>query len=225
MSWLYESRRIITQHNGTLSLKRFLGRWELRSKDLTQQSSPYMDALWRKTLRAAARYDVSVRRCLVLGVGLGGIFQQVRSSYPLAEIVAVDWDRELIELGKTLGIVPVDARMQIITGDVADVVPRLGGVFDLVIIDLFTGKHLAPILYEPSFRDVLMQKVTAGGVVCLNGYLEKKVFEVWKPSALQTQTVRYQMNDILICSSVIPDRDPGPSHLSVIPASEPESKK
>ncbi len=157
-----------------------------------------MDALWRKTLRAVTRRQASVRRCLVLGVGFGGIFKEVRSVYPDAEIIGVDWDAELAELGKKLGILHLDTKMGIVLGDAADVVPSLDGVFDLVIVDMFVEQNLAPILYDAAFQDALIKKVAPGGLVCVNGYNKYAVFPSWKSKLHALQMVRYKMNDVWI---------------------------
>ncbi len=200
MSWLYESRRVDTHRNGPMKLTRLLGRWTLRTPDWTQQSSPYIDTMWRNTLRAVRRRGTPVRRCLALGVGLGGIFMNVRATFPDAEIVGVDWDAELAEIGKNLGIYDFDERVQIVIGDASDVVPALGGEFDLVLADLFVGTNHAPILHDPTFQDVVVQKITPWGVLCVNGYNKHEVFDGWKARMRPEYIVHYRMNDVLVFS-------------------------
>lgn len=199
MSWLYERPRPVeTKRNGTMRLYRLFGRWKLKGHDGTEQATPYMDGLWRKVLRTVARRRPVVRRCLVLGVAMGGTFGLVRRRFPGAAVVGVDWEPALFALGKELGVFRGDDAVTFIEGDAAAVVPALDGTFDLALVDMFDGRKVADAVSDPRLQDAVAGRLAAGGIVCLNYYNEPAVLNGWTARLGAPATVRYQGNRIAI---------------------------
>ena len=195
LGWLYQGARPIpTTHNGTMWLTRRLGTWRLFGLDGSDQATPYMDALWRLTLRRVAAGGLEVRRALVLGVALGATPALVRARWPEVEVVAVDWEPALFELGRSLGIHRDDPRTRFVAGDAAEVTAGLEGTFDLVLVDLFRGRSAAAVTKSPAFRDDVAARLSPGGVVAVNAFSEPGVLDVWRPRFERTQVTRCVVN-------------------------------
>jgi len=199
MSWFYEpSRPVETKRNGTMRLSRLFGRWSLKGHDGTEQATPYMEALWRTVLANVARKKSDVRRCLMLGVAMGATFGIVRKDWADAEVVGVDWEPSLFELGKKLGVHREGEGMDFVEGDAAAVVPAIHGDFDLVMIDLFNGRRVADAVSDPRLQDAVAARLAPGGVLCVNYFGEPAVLEGWKTRLGKPETIRYQGNRIAL---------------------------
>ncbi len=197
MSWFHQSPEPFeTKHNGTMKLSRMLGKWTLWGHDGTYQAAPYMDGVWKKTVRLLLRRDLDVRHCLVLGVALGGTFGIVQKAWPDADIVGVDWEPALFELGKKIGIYRPDTRVNFIEGDAAEVVPALEGKFDLIIIDLFNGKKVADVVSDSAFQEAVAAHLAEDGIVAVNCYNQRPVFEGWQKRLGDSSFVRYSANEV-----------------------------
>ena len=199
MSWFYEPPRAVqTKRNGVMRLHRFLGAWKLKGHDGTEQSTPYMDALWRRTLDAAARRRADAARVLLLGVGMGNTFNLILRRFPRAEVVGIDWEPELFILGLELGVFHGDDRASFIEGDAAAIVPGLGGPFDLALIDLFNGHRVADAVSDPALQDAVAAKMAPGALLCVNGYDQPAVFDGWRARLREEAPQRYKANRVAV---------------------------
>ena len=199
MSWFYEPVRYVpTNRNGTMRLSRWFGRWSLKGHDGTEQATPYMDALWRTVLGSVARKRADVRRCLLLGVAMGATFGIVRKDWPEAEVVGVDWEPSLFALGKDLGVHHGGRGMAFREGDAVEVVPRLTGTFDLVLVDLFDGHRVADAVSDPKLQDAAALRLERGGVLAVNCFDQPAVLEGWTARLGKPEMVRYQGNRIAV---------------------------
>lgn len=199
MSWLYSPpRNVTTKHNGTMRLHRLFGVWRLMGEDGSEQASPYMDGVWKKTLRAAARRGMRPARCLVLGVAMGSTFNLLRRRWPDAEIVGIDWEPALYALGRELGVFRGDARTTFVEGDAAVEVPRLDGTFDLALVDLFNGHRVADAVRGAALREALAAKIAPGGIVAVNYYRQPDAVRDWNRTFGGTVPMRYRSNGIAL---------------------------
>ncbi len=197
--WFYQPPRSVeTKHNGTMRLSRFFGAWKLMGHDGTEQTTPYMDALWRKVIARVAADGVAVRRCLVLGVALGSTFNQVKGRWADAALVGVDWEPELFKLGLELGVFRPSADVRFIEGDAVAVVPTLEGMFDLVLVDLFNGHKVADAVSDPRLQDAVAARLAPGGAVAVNRYDQPSVLEGWRQRFGEPADVRFQANHIAV---------------------------
>ncbi len=199
MSWLYEPPKPVrTGRNGTMRLSRSFGVWKLKGHDGTEQATPYMDALWRKVIARVAKDGLAVRRCLVLGVAMGGTFNLVRKRWPDAALVGVDWEPDLFTLGLERGVFRPSADVRFISGDAVEVVPTLEGAFDLVLVDLFFGRKVADAVSDPRLQDAVAARLAPGGVVAVNRYDQPAVLDGWRSRLGEPADVRYEANRIAL---------------------------
>lgn len=199
MSWLHEPLRLVpTNRNGTMRLTRWFGRWSLKGHDGTEQATPYMNALWRTVFANIVRKRAVVRRCLLLGVAMGATFGLVRKDWPEAQVVGIDWEPSLYELGKELGVHRPGKGMAFIEGDAAEIVPKLTGTFDLLLVDLFDGHRVAGAVADPKLQDAAVLRLERGGIAAVNFYDQPAVLEGWTARLGEPEMVRYQGNRIAI---------------------------
>lgn len=211
LSWLWlPPRPIPTTHNGTMWLSRRLGTWRLFGLDGSDQATPYMDRLWSTTLgRIAASSASSVERALILGVAMGATPALVRRRWPDADVVAVDHEPSLFDLGRALGIhdiPPDDPRTTFIAGDAAEVVPRLEGRFDLVLVDLFRGRSLAPVATAPALIDAVAERLAPGGVAAVNVFSQPAALEAWRTRFARVSVTRCEVNLVGLFGEPTPPR-------------------
>lgn len=197
MSWLYEAKKPVpTKHNGTMMLSRFFGVWTLWGHDGTYQSAPYMDGVWQKTIRHLRWRGFDPKRCLVLGVAMGSTFGLLQRAWPDVDIVGIDWEPALYELGQRLGVYRPDSRVQFFEGDAAVVVPTLKGEFDVVIIDLFNGKKVTEAVSNPALQEAVTARLAPGAIVAVNCYNQRAALDGWCARLGEPKIVRYVSNDV-----------------------------
>ncbi len=162
----------------------------LLASDATEQSGPYMNGVWRTVLRALPS-SFSPQTILVLGVGLGGNLPLLHKRFPQAQITAVEWDEHLLtktqERHKFLR-----PWVEYHCGDAAKWIHDSSDRFDLVIVDLFTGKDVASCVRDDHFISALVQKTKA--IVCINVYTHQDVLEKYDNafSSVHRQARYYQ---------------------------------
>lgn len=197
MSWLYQRKQpVATKHNGTMMLSRRFGVWTLWGHDGTFQASPYMDGVWKKTVRYLLRRSFEPRRCLVLGVAMGGTFNILQQAWPDADIVGIDWEPELLKLGQQLGVYRPGPRVTFVEGDAATEITKLEEHFDLIVVDLFNGSRVDAAVFDDGFRLQLARHLAEGGVIAVNWYLQPKALQGWPGSLGTPQGLRYKYNGI-----------------------------
>jgi len=199
MSWLYEpARSIATKHNGTMRLGRIFGIWSLRHADWSFQGGWYMDAVWRKIILKLRLRRSNVKRVLVLGVALGSSFRLVHRAWPKAEIVGIDWEPVLHEIGKEIGVYKKSSLITFVEGDALTATRELSGTFDLVIVDLFSGKDMAEAACAPQLQDAVLALTAEGGAVAVNYYRSPAKLAGWTARFGEPEPVRSDSNSVAL---------------------------
>lgn len=195
--WLF-SKKVPTLHNGNMRLTKSFGQWELIGRDGTEQGSRYMNALWRKVFRKAMKLGVAPKRSLVLGVAIGGTYHQLSRYWPEVRITGVDWEPELLRLAEEVGAWKADERVETIFGDALDVVPRLNGPYDLIVVDLFNGKLVADAVRDVRLVEACANVLALDGLILINYFLEPKAMQLWDERFCRLADVRYSSNGIAV---------------------------
>lgn len=140
--------------------------------DGSAQSGLYIHRLWRTALKSfRINQHHPPKNILICGVGGGTIIHLLHALYPNATMVGVDIDKDMIDVGRkyfglgdiqTLTLIARDARDFIRDG----IKKRI--LFDLIVIDIFIGKHLPPFLVEQSFWESVKNLLNEKGILLLN---------------------------------------------------------
>ena len=187
-----------SKYNGKVLVKRSWGLGTYLEVGGLTQSGGILNTIWRTALRKVYRKGLSVKSCLVLGLGGGTVVKWIRKYWPEAVITAIDIDPVMVELGKKyLGLKDVDIKM----GNALDFKKR---GFDLVIIDTYCGDN-----FPPGFEsDDFIKSLTKEKCVLFNRlyYGEKrtqavKFGEKLKRYFKRVEYIYPEANLILICQN------------------------
>lgn len=109
-----------------------------------------------------------VKTFLAVGVGSGTAISHVYKRHPKAKIMAVDLDREVLDVAKRYFFVPDDQRVVYVEADARSYVPRIRTRFDLIFIDVFFQERTPKTFLSPVFLQAVAERMTPGGVFCMN---------------------------------------------------------
>lgn len=137
-----------------------------------QQTGQYVTGLFRRGLRALSLWHRGpMDSVLVLGVGGGGIFSQIRRYFPRANLTGVDIDAVILMLASSyfglshishLELVNLDARKYLAS--------RRGETshFDCVVIDLYIGNDVPEFVTKQPFIDAVRKVLRPDGSLMIN---------------------------------------------------------
>jgi len=167
MNPFFSDRVIDSEKNGSLHVvKRFFER-EIRN-EWFYQSGPYVDRMFRFALKKISK-DHHVKQVLLLGLGGGGAVREVLRRFPKAHIVAIEYDPEMVRLC-TLWYLQkkYQQTLEIRLGDAKEEIEKLSGPFDLILVDLFVGSNVSPLLSSNSFVGQLSELLKYEGCLLVN---------------------------------------------------------
>lgn len=193
ISWHWDHRTIQTQKSGPLTLRREIGVYSLTTEDDFQESGLYMHLLWKTALET---YTRPAERILLLGIGCGDALMLLRKKFPQAQVTAIDWDEEIIRVGKEINGHRWPKHLTILEGDARELVPTLTNAFDLVLVDLFVRREIPMFVGEPKFQAELRDKMAPGGMVYVNIYNSVELLPSWTATFGNGKTVVFQKSTV-----------------------------
>lgn len=122
----------------------------------SRQSGSYIEFLWKDALRHFCfTRDIPVGSVLVLGVGGGTVIRLLKYLYPQANITAVDIDETILYIARKHFHVDRMTGVTLVSGDaqkyVAEEARKGASFYDLIIVDIFTGRHIPQFVYTEKF--------------------------------------------------------------------------
>jgi spermidine synthase len=139
------------------------------------QSGGLAERLWEKISNdkflIPNEFQNSNFQCLILGLGCGTVAQVMHEKFPLYEIMGVEIDPKVIELGKKyfgLGEIP---NLKIVVGDAISLVQSSKfkvQSFDLVVVDLYLGQEFPKEAESEDFLRSVGSLVNKDGLVLFN---------------------------------------------------------
>lgn len=109
------------------------------------------------------------QRILLLGLGAGTTFQQLRHFFPKAQIVGVDIDRTIVEAGRRFFGLKPDRNTRVVIADARRFLHQSPQRFDLIAINLTVGSVFLP--YYMATREAFLsmrRHLTRKGWVLMN---------------------------------------------------------
>ncbi len=143
------------------------GRKMLNSENVNY-SFGTLDKVFRSAFKQLELKNRNVEAALLLGLGAGNVPQLLRHSNPKAKVTALEFDPEVIRLGKEffgLGEVP---NLEIKEGDAFEFIPTCTVTFDLIIVDLFVDENVPEAASSQKFLEKLAALLNKNGLVVFN---------------------------------------------------------
>lgn len=175
MRWLpiYSSKTISSEKNGCLRIVTKFGKTAVIG-DGVFQSGRYMQRVFRGMLRMLPR-SFAPKKILVVGLGAGGCIPIIQKRFPGGHIIALEYDEVMIELAKQTYLLESEVGgVEIIRGDIKETLPRLRTEYDLVMVDVFCGKKVAPVLTSQEVLSELHRLLSWRGYMFVNLFKERE---------------------------------------------------
>ena len=171
MSWFYERNSIASSLNGNLKVTKWFGKTAVIGGGVFQ-SGRYMQGVFRGMLKMLPRW-LAPRTILVVGLGAGGCIPVIQRRFPGVHIVALEYDEIMIELAKQtyLQVAEVGG-VEILHGDMRESLLLLNKEFDLILVDVFCGRKVAPALTQPEVLAGLSRLLSWQGYLLVNLFEE-----------------------------------------------------
>src|SRR3989339_1875661 len=169
MDIVLKERKVPSEKNGVITVRRGLRRGFTVLVDGFQQSGAHLAELWRRSLWGVPEKH-PVKQVLLLGLGGGSCLRNVRRRFPDAHVTVIEWNPAMVEIAKSLKFFHTKQIPEIIVGDAYEVVPKMNGRFDLILIDLFRGGETEPRLASDEMVAALSRILKPDGYLLLNVY-------------------------------------------------------
>lgn len=133
------------------------------------QSGWLVRKVWDAALRKIHKDRPNIERILVLGLGGGSVARLIAMYWPSSEIIGIDIDPDMVELGKKyLGLGGV-SNLKIFIEDAAGWVDKNKGEdFNLILVDLYKGAVIPKKFVQDGFIKKIETLVRSGGVGAFN---------------------------------------------------------
>lgn len=172
MGWLYARRTVDSTKNGVLTIVKTFGKTAVIG-DAVFQSGRYMQRVFARMLKMLPSGFVP-KRILVVGLGAGGCIPVIQRGFPGVHIVALEYDEVMVELAKQTYLPESDVSgLELAVGDMRETLPRLQGTFDLILVDVFCGRRVAPALVERGVLGELERLLAWQGSMVVNLFEER----------------------------------------------------
>ncbi|MBI4062501.1 methyltransferase domain-containing protein [Candidatus Gottesmanbacteria bacterium] len=146
--------RFSTKYNHDIRVIEESGKFKLLVNG-SRQSGKYIEWLWKRAFHAFRLPPC--QSILVLGVGGGTVIHLLHKRYPDANITAVDIDPKMIEIGKKYFGLSRVSNVELIIANAKNY--KITHEYDLIIVDLFLGRHIPDFVSSQSFLKQLRSKV------------------------------------------------------------------
>lgn len=168
-NWLYSSKTWKSELNGDIIVTRRLGAWTVEVGG-TYQTSSYTNEMWKDAMRriAGARPELSVKNALLIGLGGGGAVRAIGDQFPDAHTTAIEHDPIMADIAKDISLHKPHPFPRVIVADAETALVELSEHYHTIVVDIFSGKALAPEVAEKPFWDALKTHLTPGGIVSVN---------------------------------------------------------
>lgn len=114
----------------------------------------------------------------MLGFAAGDNVELLARKFHGAHVTAVEWDVEMVRLADELDLYKPQNRPEVIVGDAREVLKSLNALsYDLVLVDIFNSKGVAPSAYQEGFFKDIAKVLTRGGYVAVNAYMEPRLLD------------------------------------------------
>ena len=127
-----------------------------------------LDLVFRSTFQQLEIAKRDITSVLLLGLGAGNVPQLLQSSNPNAKITALEFDPEVIRLGKKYFQIDKMRNLEVVLADAFKFVQTSTVTFDLIIVDLFVDEEVPAAASNPEFLKKLAEILNPKGLLVFN---------------------------------------------------------
>lgn len=133
------------------------------------QSGWLVRKVWDAALKKIHKDRPDIKKILVLGLGGGSVARLITGYWPGSEIIGIDVDPDMVELGKKyLGLGGV-SNLKVFIEDAAGWVDKnKRESFDLVLVDLYKGAVVPKEFIQDDFLKKVEMLIRRGGIGAFN---------------------------------------------------------
>lgn len=167
LSGIKNLETVHSKYNGEITVVRDLT-WgtHIKAGGLTQ-SGGILTKIWQETLKAVLKRKPIIKNCLILGLGGGSVAKLVSDYWVDCQIVGVDIDPKIVELGKKyFGMDKIKLRVEI--GDAYEYVAEDNEKYDLILIDLYCGQTFPKEFEDEYFLKKVKNLLNHDGIAIFN---------------------------------------------------------
>ncbi len=166
----------------------------------TGQASDYLLGMWREALNKYLPSPFEAKRILMLGLAIGNTLPIYHKRFPKAHITAIEYDPVMVRFmdeHKTYAPAP---RPTVLVEDALLALPKLTGIYDLIIVDIFDGKAkgMTPVIGDPTFWPNIARLVHKHGIVIFNSFKEPHLVARLPKELLPTKKWKYYCNTLFM---------------------------
>ncbi len=164
--------------NGRLIVKKDLA-WGtyIKAGGLTQ-SGGIAKKVWDSSLRKINKSEIN--KCLILGLGGGGMVKIIKKYWPQTKITGVEIDPIMVDLGKKyLGL--KETGVKIVIEDAHRFIEREKEKYDLILVDIYVGDKIPGEFETEKFIKIIKKLLGKNGIIVFNRlYYDEKRKEALK---------------------------------------------
>ena len=153
-----------------------------------------------------------ISKALILGFGVGDVALQIKKNCGNCEIVGVEIDEAVIELGKKYFNTEKIKKLSLHCADAYDFMLNHNDCYDLIVVDLFID-DITPLKFsEKKFVAAIQKNLAENGLVCFNRFVNTEknmsdtnalihsITEVFKQYTIKEMKLNGVTNWMVICN-------------------------
>ncbi len=195
MYWLFDRKNISSTKNGPIILERFFGQYTVRAGGV-QQTGDELNTIWRYSFKKIKQAVVAKPNIFMLGLGAGGALKDLYTIFPGCSIIAVEYDPHMVRLARELKLCTPFPLPTILEGDAGEILANVSVRFDLIVIDLFYGSKVSPLVTQEKFLIDLKNCLAPNGIILINVFLQPHALETANSIFKHTSQWKYTSNTV-----------------------------
>jgi spermidine synthase len=187
--------------------------WVFQESQVDLANADALPMLYTRAMSLAAIYPQDIKRVLIIGLGAGSIPYYLGRFLPNATIDTVELDPGVIDAAKKYFGLRETERSHFIESDGRVFLNRHRDLYDIIIVDAFTGSYIPFHLMTKEFYRLVHDRLSPHGVAAFNIIPSVKLFDS------NVRTLRLAFDNIDFFNSG--DPDPSESNVVVIGRLDP----
>ena len=163
------------------------------------QTTPYTNAMWKKVTKDIVRTGETIDTVFIGGLGGGGHLPILKKFFPSCHITVAEHDPVIIGAAKRHQLYPTDKNIDIVEGDMFKVLAAHvaeGNTYDLVCVDLFTGREPSPTATHKESLALIQKALTPRGFFIINVFESRAYLAAIAPAFRHHKEVIYRVNSV-----------------------------